>query len=77
MLAVEYFCSNKSSFCVISLRSQGFHEDEVNLAILSSGDATRFETVVCVTAFVSEWSQKCLIAGLILLTVMDEMNSMC
>ena len=48
MLPVKDICSNKSSFCVsrISLRSQGCHKDEVNMATLCFGDITGCKTVV-------------------------------
>ena len=48
MLPVKYFGTNKSTLCVskISLRSQGCHKDDVNLAILSFGHITRYKTVV-------------------------------
>ena len=46
-ILVRYYCSNKSSFYVsqISLRSQGCHTDEVNLATLIFGDFTGCRTV--------------------------------
>ena len=50
MLPVKYLRSNKSSFCVsqISLRSQGYHKNEVNLTTLGFEDISGCKTVVSV-----------------------------
>ena len=54
----KIFFSNKSSFSVsrISLRSQGCHKDEVNLATLSFGDIAGYNTVVSVITLTNKSS---------------------
>ena len=46
---VKHLHSGKASFCVCQIsRSQNYHKLEVNLATVSFGDITVFETVVSV-----------------------------
>ena len=52
ILPVAYLCSNKYLFVTrISLRSQGYHIDDVSLATLHFGDITEFKTAVFVCLF--------------------------